>query len=113
MSSLFKRKDKEDQVKSKPCGQTGASHISSFSRQRACYSLPACLVISHSENKREVRAVKVRNATCQVRALRACVTETLAHTLSLSATQIHINKNHIKVHISLSIASKKLGSGVL
>lgn len=73
----------------KPCGQPGASHTSSLSRQRACYSLPALPVISHSGQRHgeqkggEVRAGEVRNANRQVRAR---VTETLTHAHSLSVT---------------------------
>lgn len=51
LSSLFKRMDKEDQVTCKPCGQPGPSHTSSLSRQRACYSLPACPVVSYSRQR--------------------------------------------------------------
>lgn len=55
--------------------------------------------VKNAENKREVRAVEVRNATRQVRALQACVTETLSHThtpFSVTAVQILSHKDHTK-----------------
>lgn len=48
------------------------------------------------ENKRKVRAVEVRNATRQVRPLRARVTDshTCTHPQSVTATQIRIQRSH-------------------
>lgn len=57
-----------------------------------------CFQVKDTKDKREVGAVKVRNATSQVRAMQACVTATLSqtHTHSATDTQIHKHKDHIK-----------------
>lgn len=66
------------------------------------------------QNKGEVRAVGVRNAARQVRALRACVTEMLthAHTLSVTAAQIHADKGHKETDKSVCAHSKNSTQGV-
>lgn len=75
----------------------------------AVYLLAQSLAIqvNDTENKREVRAAKVRNATCQVMA------ETNSHALPVTVVQIHTQKHDIKAQTYLFLCLKKLGSGVL
>lgn len=57
--------------------------------------------VEDTRNKREVRAVNARNATCRVRSLETSdwhnLTHTHTHTLSVTTTQIHKHKDRTKV----------------